>query len=155
MQNSKGVDLRTDLWSLGSTLYAVLAGRAPYRHVENLFELLPAVRAGSAPPLQELAPWVPARVAEVVGRALAVAPEDRYPSATAMREALLPLIDGDAALREERLVGRAPERRPAPFPRSTAAPASVNRSTSAKPKGTSVPAPPPAPASEPPGGGFY
>jgi eukaryotic-like serine/threonine-protein kinase len=127
MQNSKGVDFRTDLWSLGSVLYCALAGRAPYRHVENLFELLPAVRSGQAPPLRDLAPWVPAPVAQAVARALAVAPEDRYPSAAAMLEALRALTPEGPALREEMLVGVSPEVRASAAVPAAGAPSSAVR----------------------------
>src|SRR5262249_29336257 len=72
MQNSKAVDGRADLWSIGSALYCALAGRAPFAHVANVFELLPAIRAGGAPPLWDLAPWVPPETAAAVHRALAV-----------------------------------------------------------------------------------
>ena len=117
MANSKAVDGRTDLWSLGSALYCALAGRAPLQHVENVFELLPAIRAGGAPPLRDRAPWVSAAMAEVVQRALAVDPSRRYPSAAAMLDALRPLLPGGHSLREEMLGGIPPEvraQRPAP-----------------------------------------
>ncbi len=112
MANSKRVDGRTDLWSLGSALYGALAGTAPLQHVENVFELLPAIRAGVTP-LRERAPWVPAPVARVVHRALAVDPDKRYPSAAAMLEAVRALLPEGAALREEMLTGVPPEARSA------------------------------------------
>ena len=105
MTDSKSVDARTDLWSLGSALYCALSGRAPYKHVESLFELLPAIRAGGAPPLRQLAPWVSAEVAEAVQRTLAVDPEKRYASADTMLAVIRALVPGDLALREEMLAG--------------------------------------------------
>jgi hypothetical protein len=81
--------------------------------VENVFELLPAVRAGKAPALRELAPWVPAEVAAVVRRALAVDPDARYPTAAAMLDAIRALVPGGLALREETLAGVSPEARAA------------------------------------------
>jgi serine/threonine protein kinase len=113
MQNSKRVDHRADLWSLGSALYYALTGRPPFWHVENVFELLSAVRAGGAPEIRELAPWVPPEVAEAVRPALAFDPEARYPSAAAMLEALLALLPEGSGLRREMLAGVSPEARAA------------------------------------------
>ncbi len=122
MANSRSVDGRTDLWSLGSALYCALAGGAPFGHVGNVFELLPAIRAGGAPRLRERAPWVPVETEEAVHRALAVDPAARYPSAAAMLEAIRALVPEGLELREEALVGVSPEARAAvPAPVVTAA----------------------------------
>ena len=45
VQSSRDVDHRTDLWSLGSALYAALAGRAPHEHLASVGQLLVAVCA--------------------------------------------------------------------------------------------------------------
>jgi serine/threonine-protein kinase len=103
VQSSRDVDHRTDLWSLGSVLYAALAGRAPYEHLGSLGQLLVAICISAPPPLSEVAPWVPAEVAEVVHRALALLPGARYPSAAAMLDAIRRLVPS-GALREEMLV---------------------------------------------------
>ncbi len=107
MQDSKGVDPRTDLWSLGCTLYAMLTGRAPYSHVENPFELLTAIRETRPPRIRELAPWVRPEVEEAVSRALAADREARYASAAAMLDALRRLLPDGITLQKEMLVGAA------------------------------------------------
>jgi eukaryotic-like serine/threonine-protein kinase len=105
LQSSKDVDARTDLWSLGSALYCALAGKAPYEHISAPFRLVIAICTSPPRPLREYAPWVTPEVAEIVHRALARKPDDRYPSAAAMLEALRPHIPGDFALRAEMFVG--------------------------------------------------
>ncbi|MEZ4294984.1 MAG: serine/threonine-protein kinase [Polyangiaceae bacterium] len=88
VQSSRDVDARSDVWSLGCVLYAALAGRAPHQHLTSIGQLLVAICVSPAPPLREVAPWVPADLCEVVHRALEIRPEARYPSAAAMLEAL-------------------------------------------------------------------
>jgi hypothetical protein len=104
VQNSRDVDHRTDLWSLGSALYCALAGHAPHKHAESLGRLIFTILAAPPPPLCKAAPWIPPELAQVVHGALGLTPEERYPSAAAMLQALRPLLPDDFALREEMLV---------------------------------------------------
>jgi serine/threonine-protein kinase len=79
------VDARTDLWSLGATMFALLTGRAV--HVaNNHHELLVATLTKPAPKLREVIPSIPARVATIVDRALEFNPGERFPSAQVMQE---------------------------------------------------------------------
>lgn len=81
------VDARSDLYSLGVTLYEALAGRPPYRRRSSLGTLLARLE-GQAPEVRELRPDVPSWLARILRRLLARRPEDRYPSATAVVQAL-------------------------------------------------------------------
>ncbi len=120
VQNSKDVDHRTDLWSLGTALYAALAGRAPHQDVEFPGKLIVNICGTSAPPLQERAPWVTRELAAVVRRALAIDPGQRWPSAAALLAALQArLPEGSPegfALREEMLCGVGAEERASVVP---------------------------------------
>jgi serine/threonine-protein kinase len=111
VQSSRNVDRRTDLWSLGVALYCSLAGRAPHQDAEFVANLIIAICGAPTPPVQERAPWVRPEIAEVVHRALAIDPEQRWPSAAAMLEAILLLTPEGLALREEMLVGIGAEER--------------------------------------------
>jgi serine/threonine-protein kinase len=117
VQNGKDVDHRTDLWSMGTTLYAALAGQAPHRDATTVGKLILAICSSPAPPLADCAPWVQPEVAAAVHRALAIEREGRYPSAAAMLEALRGLVPGGTALREEMLAGITPEERATLAPR--------------------------------------
>jgi hypothetical protein len=108
----------SDLYSLGATLHAALRGRAPYESGPDDAPLALAVRVLTTPPPDLQAAGVPGALAEVVGRAMARDPADRYPSAVAMRDALSGLDLGapDQAARraavERQVTGRISAVRP-------------------------------------------
>jgi len=89
-KNSSTVDHRADLYSLGCTLYFLLAGRPPFPD-GNPIEKIIKHQLEAPLPLQALRPEVPTSVAEVVARLMAKAPADRFPTALAAAEALAPL----------------------------------------------------------------
>ena len=78
------VDYRTDLYSLGATLYEVFAGSPPFTNTDPL-ELIHSQIARLAPPLRETNPSVPRWLSDIVAKLLAKQPEDRYQSAAAVR----------------------------------------------------------------------
>jgi hypothetical protein len=113
VQSSRDVDHRTDLWSLGCVLYAALAGRAPYQHHGSLGQLFIAICTSPAPPLAEVAPWLPPEIVRAVHGALEIDPGARYASAAAMLDALRPLV-ASTAISEEMLVPAGERARPVP-----------------------------------------
>jgi serine/threonine-protein kinase len=81
-----------DLYSAGATLYYLLAGQPPYQFTASGSAL--AKIAGQDPvPLFRHRPDLPQELTEIVHKALARRPEDRFPSAAAMRLALLPFAE--------------------------------------------------------------
>ena len=83
-------DARADLYSVGCVLYELVAGRPPFI-APNPMAVVAAHLHDAPAPLATQAPGVSARYAELVHRALAKRPEDRFASADEMREALLRL----------------------------------------------------------------
>jgi len=87
------LDGRADQYSLGALTYLLLTGRAPYAHAS----LTAAASPGEPPRLSAPGRDFPPEVEEVVRRALAPAPENRWPDVTAYVEALRAAI-GDVAV---------------------------------------------------------
>ena len=85
--NADGRDVRSDLYSLGCTLYYLLTGRAPFPGGTWTEKLLRHQYDAPAP-LRDLAPAVPPAVAAVVERLMAKAPADRYDTPAAVARAL-------------------------------------------------------------------
>ncbi len=76
-RNPRDADIRSDLYSLGATLYAMLAGRPPFQ-AESLAATLTKVLYERPMPLSEAAPGTPAEVAYVVERMMAKDRRHRY-----------------------------------------------------------------------------
>jgi len=87
------VDGRSDLFSLGVVLYQMLSGARPFG--DDPKGGGQRIRRDVAPNLREKAKGVPRAVERIVMRLLEKSPNDRYPSASAVRERL------EAALRAE------------------------------------------------------
>jgi serine/threonine-protein kinase len=86
--NSPKVDGRADLYSLGATLFTLIAGRTPFEG--NTAQKLMQHQMKSAPQLIDVAPTVPAELSAVVGRMMAKQPADRFPTAAEVIAALAP-----------------------------------------------------------------
>jgi hypothetical protein len=90
-------DRRADLYSLGCTLYHLLAGHPPFAHIHP-DRLVNAHRTLQPPKIEQVRPEVPRPVAEIVRRLMAKHIEDRFQTAAEVAEALAPV---SAALRTE------------------------------------------------------
>jgi len=92
VQGRVDIDERTDLYSLGCVLFECLAGRPPFT-AEREELVLRMHLDHQAPNVREYRQDVPPVMEQVLVKALASDREERWPTATAMRDALLPLRD--------------------------------------------------------------
>ncbi|AWM36946.1 Serine/threonine-protein kinase PknB [Gemmata obscuriglobus] len=86
------LDHRTDLFSLGSVLYTLCAGRPPF-HAASAMAVLRRVCEAHPTPLPEVNPGVPRWLAAVVAKLHAKAPADRYQSAAEVAAVLARHLD--------------------------------------------------------------
>jgi serine/threonine-protein kinase len=86
----RDIDARTDVYSLGVVLYECITGEVPFR-AETLSELGVKIFEGRYTKATELSPHLPAGVDELVAKAMAREPNDRFQSMDEFRSALLSL----------------------------------------------------------------
>ena len=80
------IDGRTDLWSVGAVLFALLTGRVVHE-ARTPTEQMVYAATQQARRIESLAPWLATEVAKLVNRALAFDRDARWPSAREMRSA--------------------------------------------------------------------
>jgi serine/threonine protein kinase len=139
LKSSKHVDERTDVWSLGATLYQMLCGAAPFAHIDSVYDLITAILTEDVPHLQDRAPWLDASLSLIVHKALQREPDRRWATLEDMADALRPFAGGDELLDPTRIRPVATERR-----RAVAARADLKDA----PTQTSLPPAPLAPTDE-------
>jgi len=105
------VDGRSDLFSLGCTMYQLLSGQLPFPG-ETVAECLTRRVAGRPAPITDLRPDLSSRLLQLLDKLLARRPEDRFQTATEAAEALETLAGDEAAA----LSAPPPRQDPAPSP---------------------------------------
>ena len=87
VMDSRNVDGRADIYSLGYTFYFLLTGRRPFPK-STLVELLMAHRVESPEPISNLRPDVPSELIEIIDRMTSKSPDLRFQTAKDVAERL-------------------------------------------------------------------
>lgn len=83
-------DTRSDMYSLGITVYQMLTGKLPFKGNSALETLLKHIRDKPEPP-EKLNPKIPRKLSRIVMRLLAKDPKDRYQSAEELMDVVVDL----------------------------------------------------------------
>ena len=128
------IDGRSDIYSLGVLGYQMITGRVPFSASNSMALLLKHV-SEMPQPIAELRPEAPKALCDAIERALKKAPEERWATASALRDALLGSEEQAPSWRVE---NREPLRYNSPVPRSRREASPVPKSKAAKPSATPV-----------------
>src|SRR5262249_22870484 len=147
--NLHEVDIRADIYSLGATLYTLLAGRPPYHFAQTVTQKLMAHQLKDAPAVSTLRPDLPAGLVQAGSRPMARQPEARPHHPSQVAQALEPWCR-----RPGRAVAQPPllEARGGTRPRRPADPETVavtKEDTGSHKPATPVPEEPALPAASP------
>ncbi|MCA9100691.1 MAG: serine/threonine protein kinase [Planctomycetales bacterium] len=85
--DGRPVTYRSDLYSLGGVMYALLAGRPPFR-AKSVPEMLQLQRFAEPDPVRRYAHDVPEEVERIVAQLLAKSPDERIPNALVLARRL-------------------------------------------------------------------
>jgi serine/threonine protein kinase len=150
----ESAEARSDIYSLGVSLFEMLSGKPPFQ-ADSVMTVMMMHLSDPVPDLRDLRPGVPAVVVEIIQKAMAKDPADRYQSAAELAAALRtaqaqlretavkPEAMESATVVDDRTTIEAPGSTPPPLPEVFRQPDNATLMDSSPGVG-SIPASPPA-----------
>ncbi len=147
----EAVDVRSDIYSLGVTLFQMATARCPYPQDTTEFFVYDQIVNHPLPNASEFYPGVPKSIESIIAKATAKRPEDRFQDCVAFLKALQDEEFGDNSEKKVEEVEAAPlpEAKPVSPPLPAPAPVSAPTPTPISPELTPSSEPAPAPVSAP------
>ena len=86
------IDVRTDIYSLGATLFRLLTARFPYHECTTILQVMSAHLTKPAPVASATVPSIPQECDQIIARAMSKKPDDRYATAAQLADELESLL---------------------------------------------------------------
>ena len=160
LKDGRAAGPASDLYAMGAVLYSLLTGHPPFE-ADSDFALVARVLTQPHRPLAELLPGLPEGLAALIDQQLAKDPQQRAPTAAALREALAAVVSPDTeglfALAEQHVEKAAPAPALLATPLPPQGPATATETTPGTPRALEARQPgaaPPAPRRWPLAAGF-
>jgi len=94
--NDPNTDIRSDIYSLGATFFAIVTGRPPFEGITASKLIQHQIKP--APSITDLDKTFPAEISKIIAKMMAKKPADRYQTPAELIAALQPWINDDEAL---------------------------------------------------------
>ena len=98
---STEVDSRTDIYSLGASLYRLLTARFPFQECVSIVQTMMAHLNKPVPKVTEIDSRIPAECDRIISRAMSKRPADRYQQASEMAADLMALVQSQSKVTQE------------------------------------------------------
>jgi serine/threonine protein kinase len=95
-RQGRSADIRSDIYSLGCTLYFAIAGRPPFGGASAVQKIMHH-QLDEAEPLEKVRPGIPQALSIIVRRMMAKQPEERYQTPQEVATALETVMSGQIA----------------------------------------------------------